>query len=140
MAKDGSRIASASRSVGTAMRPTLKAETAGAALSRLSACRHSARPWRRPGMTSTMNAPPRSRMELIKYNNRTSMKSASPAAAMPIRNSVSRETKKTLLTRPRISRGVLRWITRRRAMEAGALQKPDTATIRIARGIEWVNE
>ena len=39
-----------------------------------------------------------------------------PRSPIPTRKSTSRETKKTLLTRPRISRGVLRWTTSRRPM------------------------
>jgi len=58
-------------------------------------------------------------MALLKYIQRTSMKSASPAAAMPIRNRTSRETKKTLFTRPRISRGVFRWTIRRDRSKKG---------------------
>ncbi len=68
------------------------------------------------------------------------MKSARPARAMPTRKSTSRETKKALLTRPRSSRGVLRWTTNRRAIEAGALKKPEMATNRIASGIECMKE
>ena len=58
--------------------------------------------------------------------------SARPAAAIPNRKTTSRRTKNAEKTRPRISRGVLRWSRVDRAIADGALKKPEIVTIRIA--------
>ena len=59
---------------------------------------------------------------------RTSMMSASPAPAMPTRKITSRMTNSAENTRPRSSRGVLRWSSVCRATAEGELKKPDSMT------------
>ena len=60
------------------------------------------------------------------------MTSARPATAMPVRNSTSRDTKNAEKTRPRYSRGVLRWRTSDREIEDGGWEKPEIVTSTIA--------
>ena len=63
---------------------------------------------------------------------RTSMMSARPAPAMPTRKITSRMTNSAENTRPRSSRGVLRWRSVCRATAEGELKKPDSMTQTIA--------
>ena len=60
------------------------------------------------------------------------MMSASPAPAMPARKITSRMTKFAENTRPRSSRGVLRWSSVCRATAEGELKNPDSITQMIA--------
>jgi hypothetical protein len=77
-----------------------------------------------PAVVSTTDAMTTSR--------RTSMMSARPAPAIPMRNSTSRVTNDAANTRPRISRGVFRWSKVRLAMPKGAFRKPVIMTMTIA--------
>ena len=51
---------------------------------------------------------------------------------MPMRLTASRDTKKAEKTRPRETRGVLRWRMVRREMPEGAFRKPVAMTMTIA--------
>ena len=113
------------------------AEVVGALRSIASARRHSAAGWPIPGKTSAQAPQPNATNPPNKYNRRTSITSASPAAAMPTRKKALEETKKALATRPRTSALVLRCTSNRRAIAYGAFIKPDSICTAIASVTEW---
>ena len=69
---------------------------------------HCAAGCRNSGNTRTAKKPNSRTLELNRKSRRTSITSARPAVLIPIKKSTLAETRNTLLTRPRISRGVLR--------------------------------
>ena len=65
----------------------------------------------KPGITMPATPATNIPSELTNISNRRLTKSARPAIDMPTTNITSRTTKNALLTRPRSSLGVARWIT-----------------------------
>ena len=94
--------------------------------------RHSAAGRPTPGATSAANAVTTRISDANTTITRTSMTSASPAPAMPSRKITSRITNRPENTRPRSSRGVLRWSRVDRATDAGELKNPLNVAQRIA--------
>ena len=85
-----------------------------------------------PG-TNSATAPTAHRMsDAPMSRTRTLMTSASPAPAIPARKITSRMTNIAENTRPRSSRGVLRWSSVCRATADGELKKPEIITQKIA--------